>query len=115
MDKESCREYQIEYLKKKENKHRTYYSSEARVSCTCKNSEFIGILSRHIFQVFQQGGVLVVPPQFILYRWKKAVKEIIVSDTIDETNELDVGVTKARRGNVLYITFLKIYGDTIEH
>lgn len=85
------------------------------MSCTCKNSEFIGILSRHIFQVFQQGGVLVVPPQFILYRWKKAVKEIIVLDPIDETNELDVGVTKARRGNVLYITFLKIYGDTIEH
>lgn len=85
------------------------------MSCTCKNFEFIGILCRHIFQLFQQGGVLEVPPQFILPRWKKAVKEIIVLDTIDETNELDVGVTKARRGNVLYITFLKIYGDTIEH
>lgn len=50
--------------------------------------------------MFQQ-GVLQVPPQYILPRWRKDVKVMVVLDTINETNELDVDVIKTRRGNIL--------------
>lgn len=70
------------------------------MSCTSKTFKFVGILCRHIFQVFQQ-GVLEVPPQYILPRRRKDVKVMVILDTINETNELDVDVIKTRRGNIL--------------
>lgn len=56
-----------------------------------------------------------MPLQYILPRWRKTVKDIVAYDTINETNELDEDVTKARRANALYTMFLKIYVNVVEH
>ncbi|CAH9112161.1 unnamed protein product [Cuscuta epithymum] len=45
--------------------------NDCTTSCTCKNFERIGLLCRHIFFVFKDLKVNVIPDKYVLRRWCK--------------------------------------------
>ncbi|KAH1203431.1 Protein FAR1-RELATED SEQUENCE 5 [Glycine max] len=66
--------------------------------CDCQLFEFMGILCRHIFVIFQAKGVVQIPDHFVLQRWTKdANKCIEVSDAENNFDGLSITPRILRR------------------
>ncbi|KAG6384009.1 hypothetical protein SASPL_156197 [Salvia splendens] len=53
---------------------------EMKANCSCKMFEYSGILCRHVLTVFTVTNVLTLPSHYILKRWTRNAKSIIVAD-----------------------------------
>ncbi|KAG8371072.1 hypothetical protein BUALT_Bualt13G0048900 [Buddleja alternifolia] len=67
-----------------EDDHKAYFVSlniaEMKANCSCKMFEYSGILCRHVLTVFTVTNVLTLPPHYILKRWTKNAKLMVVTD-----------------------------------
>ncbi|KAJ4765730.1 Protein FAR1-RELATED SEQUENCE 5 [Rhynchospora pubera] len=50
------------------------------VSCSCKKFEREGILCWHALKVLNREDIKVIPPRYVLNRWTKVAKDVIVVD-----------------------------------
>ncbi|KAK6144142.1 hypothetical protein DH2020_020962 [Rehmannia glutinosa] len=71
-----------------EDDHKAYFVSlniaEMKASCSCRMFEYSGILCRHVLTVFTVTNVLTLPSHYILKRWTRNAKSIIVADDRSE-------------------------------
>ncbi|KAI5671937.1 hypothetical protein M9H77_12301 [Catharanthus roseus] len=54
--------------------------SDMKASCSCQMFEYSGILCRHIVTVFTVTNILTVPPDYILKRWTRNARVVLLSD-----------------------------------
>ncbi|XP_020088809.1 protein FAR1-RELATED SEQUENCE 6-like isoform X2 [Ananas comosus] len=62
-----------------------YNNAEKDAWCICRSFQFRGILCSHVLAVLRQEYVMLIPPKYILDRWKKDFKRIHV--TTNSPNE----------------------------
>ncbi|XP_042492278.1 protein FAR1-RELATED SEQUENCE 6-like [Macadamia integrifolia] len=65
-----------------------YSAAKVEVHCICNLFDFKGYLCRHALTVLNYNGVVEIPSQYILPRWRKDFKHIHVPDY--ESNNFDV-------------------------
>lgn len=67
-----------------EDDQKAYYVSlnigDMNANCSCKMFEYSGILCRHVLTVFTVTNVLTLPPHYILKRWTKNAKCMVITD-----------------------------------
>lgn len=64
--------------------HKAFYVRfnvlEMKAACSCQMFEFSGLLCRHVLAVFRVTNVLTLPSHYILRRWTRNAKSIVVLD-----------------------------------
>ncbi|KAL2240007.1 protein FAR1-RELATED SEQUENCE 3 [Sesamum indicum] len=85
-----------------EDDHKAYFVSlniaEMKANCSCKMFEYSGILCRHVLTVFTVTNVLTLPSHYILKRWTRNAKTMVVAD---EHSEIQVHESLTTRYNNL--------------
>ncbi|KAL4575556.1 hypothetical protein LXL04_022403 [Taraxacum kok-saghyz] len=66
--------FRVSDFEKNSDYNVTYNESTSEVSCICRLFELKGFLCRHTMIVLQICGLSTIPPQYILKRWTKDVK-----------------------------------------
>ncbi|KAL6507704.1 hypothetical protein OROGR_023899 [Orobanche gracilis] len=64
-----------EICKKKPNYYVTFHVISKEANCSCGMFDFLGILCRHVLNVFIKKNVYSLPSQYILQRWTINVKK----------------------------------------
>lgn len=71
-----------------EDDRKAYFISlniaEMKANCSCKMFEYSGILCRHVLTVFTVTNVLTLPSHYILKRWTRNAKSMVVADEQSE-------------------------------
>ncbi|XP_059650165.1 protein FAR1-RELATED SEQUENCE 5-like [Cornus florida] len=62
-----------------------FHYSNLIVQCSCKSFESLGLLCRHGLKLLNHNAIQNIPSDYILKRWTKGVKEVII---IDENGEI---------------------------
>ncbi|CAJ2645475.1 unnamed protein product [Trifolium pratense] len=77
-----------EIFKEKPNYYVTFYVISKEAKCNCHMFEFVGILCRHVLNVFIKENVYSLPSQYVLHRWTiNAKKENFKGTAIEDLQE----------------------------
>ncbi|GAU50549.1 hypothetical protein TSUD_409930 [Trifolium subterraneum] len=77
-----------EIYKEKPNYYVTFDVISKEAKCSCHMFEFVGILCRHVLNVFIKDNVYSLPSQYVLHRWTiNAKKEIFKGIAIEDLQE----------------------------
>lgn len=71
---ETVATFRVSDFEKSSDFNVSYNESTSEVTCICRLFEFKGFLCRHAMIVLQICGLSAIPPQYILKRWTKDVK-----------------------------------------
>lgn len=99
-----------------------YNSAEKEVWCICRSFQFKGILCSHALAVLRQELVMLIPPKYILDRWRKDYKcpeepkETPVSPKAIKATGKDTGPENIREDKVddLYKHGHQYFADIVE-
>eukprot|EP00268_Persea_americana_P001483 TRINITY_DN10456_c0_g3_i1.p1 TRINITY_DN10456_c0_g3~~TRINITY_DN10456_c0_g3_i1.p1 ORF type:complete len:136 (+),score=23.07 TRINITY_DN10456_c0_g3_i1:415-822(+) len=67
-----------------------FNSLETQGSCNCQMFEHMGILCRHVLNVFRVENVFLLPSHYILKRWARNAKEVL----LDESSNKEQGICR---------------------
>jgi hypothetical protein len=82
-----------EIYKEKPNYYVTFDVNSKEAKCSCHMFEFVGILCRHVLNVFIKENVYSLPSQYVLHRWsinakKENIKGIVIEDLQEGSNKI---------------------------
>jgi hypothetical protein len=80
-----------EIYKEKPNYYVTFDTISKEAKCSCHMFEFVGILCRHVLNVFIKENMYSLPSQYVLHRWtinakKENIKGIAIEDLQESSN-----------------------------
>ncbi|CAL9198936.1 unnamed protein product [Musa hybrid cultivar] len=100
--------YEVTNLEKQTKSYVRYDPAEDTLKCSCKKFEAIGILCSHAMKVLDYKNIKEIPEKYILKRWRKDVKDGVLINKYDGTNEIDPTVAIANRYASLGRVYLHI-------
>ncbi|RWW49038.1 hypothetical protein BHE74_00044849 [Ensete ventricosum] len=100
--------YEVTNLEKQSKSFVRYDPAEDTLSCSCKKFQAIGILCSHAMKVLDYKNIKEIPEKYILKRWRKDVKDGILINKYDGSNEIDPTVAIANRYASLGRVYLHI-------
>ncbi|KAL8152070.1 hypothetical protein V2J09_021878 [Rumex salicifolius] len=71
----TVRTFRVQDLEKNQDFVVSWNEIKSEISCICHLFEYRGYLCRHALIVLQMCGLAMIPPQYVLKRWKKEAKE----------------------------------------
>ncbi|XP_059457607.1 protein FAR1-RELATED SEQUENCE 5-like [Corylus avellana] len=78
---------------------------EKKVTCTCRMFEFVGILCRHILQVFLKKSIMGIPQHYVLERWTINAKSRIIHGIASDEIEVETQNSSTLMKNSLKLEF----------
>ncbi|KAK9129573.1 hypothetical protein Sjap_010060 [Stephania japonica] len=75
--------------------------NDVRITCSCQNFEFMGILCMHALKVLTTTSTLLIPEAYLKKRWTKRAKHGIVLDKANEEMQAEYHNSLAFRYNHL--------------
>jgi hypothetical protein len=81
---------------------------ENKAACTCRMFEFVGILCRHILQVFVKKSFVDIPHHYVLERWTINAKSCIIHGISSDEIEVETQNSSTLMKNSLKLEFDKL-------
>ncbi|XP_043720792.1 protein FAR1-RELATED SEQUENCE 5-like [Telopea speciosissima] len=82
--------------------------SKSIIECSCKKFETFGILCCHALKIMDRLDMKSIPEAYILSRWTRAARSIVVEDSKGTQVEEDVNLNSAQRYRILCHKLVKI-------
>ncbi|XP_059434110.1 protein FAR-RED IMPAIRED RESPONSE 1-like [Corylus avellana] len=89
-----------------------FNEDEFEVKCTCAKFEFRGIICKHSISVLVTKKVTMLPPRYILDRWRKDIKRKYT--LIKSSNDVFVSSSGAQRYDKMFVKFEELASLTLE-